>query len=88
MVINKCVVCGKEFEARNISCNLCSDECRKIRQAEHEKNQLTFKRIIPTEYNLKIKDILKIMQKYKISYADYVENREFYVRSYKYGENQ
>lgn len=88
MIINKCVVCGKEFEARHINYNLCSDECRKIRQTEHEKNQKIFARIIPTEYNLKVKDILKIMQKYKISYADYVEDREFYVRSYQYGTNK
>lgn len=29
-MINKCKICGKEFEAQQRNHNLCSDECRKI----------------------------------------------------------
>ena len=36
-MINKCKICGKEFEAKQRNHNLCSDECRKISIAEHRK---------------------------------------------------
>ena len=35
MFKKKCVVCGKEFEARQSNYSLCSDECRKIRKRSH-----------------------------------------------------
>ena len=39
-MINKCKICGKEFEAQQRNHNLCSDECRKISFAEHRKAYL------------------------------------------------
>ena len=33
-----CKVCGKPFRAANPNYCLCSDECRKIRQTEHNHN--------------------------------------------------
>ena len=39
-MINKCKICGKEFEAQQRNHNLCSDECRKISIAEHRKAYL------------------------------------------------
>lgn len=39
-MINKCKICGKEFEAQQRNHNLCSDECRKISLAEHRKAYL------------------------------------------------
>ena len=34
MIKNKCIICGKEFYARQSNYTLCSDECRKKRVAE------------------------------------------------------
>lgn len=39
-MINKCKICGKEFEAQQRNHNLCSDECRKISLVEHRKAYL------------------------------------------------
>lgn len=39
-MIVKCKICGKEFEAQQRNHNLCSEECRKIRLAEHRKAYL------------------------------------------------
>jgi endogenous inhibitor of DNA gyrase (YacG/DUF329 family) len=39
-MINKCKICGKEFEAQQRNHNLCSDECRKISLAERRKAYL------------------------------------------------
>lgn len=38
-MINKCKICGKEFNARQSNYNLCSDECRKINKKEYKKRQ-------------------------------------------------
>ncbi len=39
-MINKCKICGKEFEAQQRNHNLCSDKCRKISLAERRKAYL------------------------------------------------
>ena len=41
MIKNKCIVCGKEFYARQSNYTLCSGECKKKRVAELNKKYMS-----------------------------------------------
>ena len=40
MIKKNCVVCGKEIEVTNPRYCLCSDECRKVRAREYQRNYI------------------------------------------------
>ena len=60
-MINKCKICGKEFEAKQRNHNICSAECREINQRDSKK---TFRENNPD----KVKQYIKKCNERVLSY--------------------
>lgn len=58
-MINKCKICGKEFEAKQRNYNICSVECREINQRDSKK---AFRENNPD----KVKQYIKIATNVKV----------------------
>lgn len=50
-MINKCKICGKEFEAQQRNWKCCSDECRKINQLSNDRQWYELNKDKSREYS-------------------------------------
>ena len=79
-----CEWCGHTFNPRDARSKLCSDNCRKeskrftARKQSNEWYDITIK-------DLKLKDVANILAENKITFEEYMKNREKYVFDYLYG---
>lgn len=85
-----CPICGKEFEKVSYNQITCGEVCRLERDRRKKEADKQWAEPLPPELNLKIKDILNIMQNENIAYSQYAHNNESrrkYIEKYKEVQN-
>ena len=86
MEVRTCVVCGKEFVTKNHRRTSCSPECRKIFKANYKRERRAKIKGIPVQSapmrDLKLYEILEIMDMYDLPIQEYLDKREFYKELY------
>ena len=86
MEVRTCVVCGKEFVTKNHRRTSCSFDCRREFKMNYNRERRakikgTPPRSAPMR-DLKLYEILEIMDMYDLPIQEYLDKREFYKELY------
>lgn len=93
MEVKTCVICGKEFVPNHGKIAVCSNECYRIRKnrtnrrsrLKQKENHARVKSHKPkqgTTRDIKLYEILEIMDMYDLPIQEYLDKREFYKELY------